>query len=353
MVWSAIVAGALVLVWWMVPTSAPSTVEAMQGTSNGVRIDPAIVQDTGVLTARAQMGPVTQSLRATGIISADETLLYTITTKFSGWIETLYVSTTGEMVSKDQSLFSIYSPEVFSAQKELHIASESHSTMLMISAYAKLRNFDFRPDQIEEMKRNGPERTVTLRSPTRGFVIEKNVIEGHMIQPGTITYRIADLAKVWVLAQIYEEDLPFLKLNQEVTVDLPFSATPLKGKVLLIYPTVDPMTRTTMVRLELDNPDTVLKPSMYVTALIHSEIQSRGLLVPANAVIRSGEKNSVIIALGNGHFEPRSVVLGPRTDTNMYQILSGVQEGEQIVTSSEFLIDSESLLEEAFQQMKM
>lgn len=319
-------------------------------TRHSVKIDPTMVQDIGIQTAVASMGPVVRRVRTVGEITPDESLVFDITTKFSGWLEKLYVSTTGAFVALNQPLFSVYSPEVFSAAKELSIAFQDTSPLLRMSAVQKLKNFGFDSAQIEEMRKEGPKKDVDFRAFRQGVVLEKKLVEGQMVQPGMSIYRIADLSRVWVLAAVYEQDVPFIKRDQIVTIDGPFGL-PRKGTVDFIYPTVDPITRTVMVRIILQNADCVLKPEMYVTVEFHAQEAEKALLIPANAVIRSGEESRVFVALGNGYFEPRVVDLGVRTETNMYQILSGLKEGEEVVTSAQFLLDSESLLQEEVQKM--
>ena len=192
-----------------------------------------------------------------------------------------------------------------------------------------------------------------ILAPADGFVIEKNVVEGQMVDAGMTLYQLADLGIVWVYAQIYEQDLPYIQLGQEAIVRL--SSMPdreFRGRVTYIYPNVDEKTRTARVRMEFENPGYFLKPGMFVSVQITSELNPSALLMPDSAILRSGEKNTVFVALPGGKFDPRTVVLGPAAEDDQYQVLSGLQEGERVVTSGEFMLDSESQLREAIQKMR-
>jgi hypothetical protein len=183
-------------------------------------------------------------------------------------------------------------------------------------------------------------------------VVEKMAVQGQMVEAGMKLYRLADLGIVWVQSQIYEQDLALLKLGQEAEVSLSYLPDrKFRGRVTYIYPTVDEKTRTARVRMEFHNPGLFLKPGMFATVELNAEIEPSALLVPDSAVLRSGEKNTVFVALDDGHFEPREVTLGPRAENNAYESLSGLKEGERVVTSGQFMLDSESQLREAIQKM--
>ena len=198
-----------------------------------------------------------------------------------------------------------------------------------------------------------PSKTLRILAPQDGFVVEKMVVEGQMVEPGMKIYRLADLGLVWVQAQIYEQDLPYIKLGQEATVTLSYLPDrEFRGRVTYIYPNVDEKTRTAQVRMEFHNPGYFLKPGMFATVEVTSELEPSALLVPDMAVLRSGEKNTVFVALEGGKFEPRTVTLGPQAEDDTYQVLSGLREGERVVTSGQFMLDSESQLREAIQKMQ-
>jgi hypothetical protein len=190
-------------------------------------------------------------------------------------------------------------------------------------------------------------------APIDGFVLEKMVVEGQMVEAGMKLYRLADLSTVWVQAQIYEQDLPFIQLGQEATVTLSYLPDrQFRGRVTYVYPSVDEKTRTARVRMEFHNPGFFLKPGMFAEVQVTSELEASALLVPNMAVLRSGEKNTVFVALDGGKFDPRSVVLGAQAEGELYEVLDGLKEGERVVTSGQFMLDSESQLREAIQKMR-
>jgi RND family efflux transporter MFP subunit len=257
-------------------------------------------------------------------------------------------------------LFEIYSPELYLAQTEylLTLGSPSNhesvaSELRKTAATTKLRYWDISEDQIAELERTRiPKKTLRMNAPRDGIVVEKIVVEGQMVEPGMKLYRLADLASVWIQAQVYEQDLPFIKLGQEAVVSLASLPDPkFRGRVTYIYPMLDDKTRTAKVRMEFHNPGYFLKPGMYATVEIAAELSPSALLVPDMAVLRSGEKNTVFLALEDGHFEPRSVAIGARAEDNFYAVLGGLKEGDRVVTSGQFMLDSESQLREAIQKM--
>jgi multidrug efflux pump subunit AcrA (membrane-fusion protein) len=321
--------------------------------TNQISVDPATVQKMGVRTAVVTKGPVRRVIRTVGAIDYNETALADVTTKFRGWIEKLYVDSTGKQVRKGEPLFDIYSPELYTAQNEYVLALNQGSGGLKASARQKLKLFDISDDQIAELeKTRQPQRTLRVNAPIDGIVVEKMAVQGQMVEAGMKLYRLADLSIVWVQSQIYEQDLGVLKLGQEAEVSLSYLPDrKFRGRVTYIYPTVDEKTRTARVRMEFHNPGLFLKPGMFATVELNAEIEPSALLVPDSAVLRSGEKNTVFVALDNGHFEPREVTLGPRAENNTYEVLSGLNEGERVVTSGQFLLDSESQLREAIQKM--
>jgi Cu(I)/Ag(I) efflux system membrane fusion protein len=318
-----------------------------------ISVDPATVQKMGVRTAIVAKGPLRRIIRTVGTIDYNETALADVTTKFRGWIEKLYVDSTGKQVHKGEPLFEIYSPELYSAQSEYVLALNQGSGGLKASARQKLTLFDVSEDQIAQLeKTRQPQRTLRVDAPIDGIVVEKNAVQGQMVEAGMKLYRLADLSIVWVQSQIYEQDLALLKLGQEAEVSLSYMPDrKFRGRITYIYPTVDEKTRTARVRMEFHNPGLFLKPGMFATVELNAEIEPSALLVPDSAVLRSGEKNTVFVALDNGHFEPREVTLGPRAENNTYEVLSGLKEGERVVTSGQFMLDSESQLREAIQKM--
>ena len=326
--------------------------------SSTISIDPVTVQNMGIRTGVVTKGPLRRSIRSVGVVDFDETTLADVTTKFKGWIEKLYVDATGKQAHKGEALFEIYSPELVSAQTEYLLALNQTTGVpgtesLRATALTKLKFFDISDEQIAELeKTRQAKKTLRVSAPRDGIVVEKMAVEGQMVDAGMKLYRLADLGIVWVQAQVYEQDLAFVRLGQEATVSLSYLPDrKFRGRVTYVYPTVDEKTRTARVRMEFHNPGYFLKPGMFATVELQAELEPSALLVPDMAVLRSGEKNTVFIALAGGKFEPRTVTLGPRSENNFYQVLSGLNEGERVVTSGQFMLDSESQLREAIQKM--
>jgi multidrug efflux pump subunit AcrA (membrane-fusion protein)/rubrerythrin len=338
----------------MVPEYEP---EAGESNSHAIRIDPITIQNMNLHTATVTRGPLRRLVRTVGAIEYNEATLAEVTTKFKGWVEKLNVDTTGQLVMKGDPLFEIYSPELYSAQREYILALEGTNApggaALKASALTKLKFFDISGEQIADLERTRePRKTLRVVSPQDGFVVEKAVVEGQMAEAGTKLYRLADLGLVWVQAQIYEQDLDYVKLGQEATVTLSYLPDrEFRGRVTYIYPNVDEKTRTVRVRMEFHNPGYFLKPGMFATVQVLSELAPSVLLVPNMAILRSGEKNTVFVALEGGNFEPRAVTLGLLAENDTYQVTSGLSEGDRVVTSGQFLLDSESQLRDAIQKM--
>ena len=318
------------------------------------------MQNMDLRTGLVTRGPLRRVVRTVGVVDFDETALTDVTTKFKGWVEKLYVDSTGQQVHRGDPLFEIYSPELYSAQVEYLLALNQPTNLagagaqaLQSSALAKLKFLDVPDEQIAQIRSDGQARkTLRINAPRDGVVVEKMVVEGQMVEAGMKLYRLADLGTVWVQSQIYEQDLPFVRLGQEATVSLSYLPDrKFRGRVTYIYPTVDEKTRTAKVRMEFHNPGYFLKPGMFATVELTAELSPSALLVPDSAVLRSGEKNTVFVALEGGRFEPRTVALGLRAEGNLYQVLSGLSEGERMVTSGQFMLDSESQLREAIQKM--
>ena len=335
----------------MVPVYAE---EAAAANSSVIAIDPATIQLMNLQTAEVARGPLRRTIRTVGTIDYNETTLVDVTTKFKGWIEKLDVDATGQLVMKGTPLFEIYSPELYSAQAEFISALNSPANDPLHSLAAdKLRFYDISDAQIAELEKSrAPKKTLAILAPADGFVIEKNIVPGQMVEASATLYRLADLGIVWVFAQIYEQDLPYIRLGQEAVVKL--SSLPdreFRGRVTYVYPDVDAKTRTAKVRLEFENPGYFLKPGMFVSAQIISELKPAALLLPDSAILRSGEKNTVFVALPGGKFEARSIVPGEEAENDLVEVISGLREGERVVTSGQFMLDSESQLREAIQKM--
>lgn len=331
--------------------------ENAAASSSAITVDPATVQLMNIQTTEVTRGPLRRTIRTVGTIDYNETAQADVTTKFKGWIEKLDVDATGQLVMKGDTLFEIYSPELYSAEVEYLIATDTNQAAgndsIKAAALTKLKYFDISDSQIAELNRSRqPQKTLPILAPQDGFVIEKNVVQGQMVDAGATIYQLADLGIVWVYAQVYEQDLPYVQLGQEAIVKL--SSLPdreFRGRVTYIYPSVDEKTRTARVRLEFENPGYFLKPGMFVSVQMTSEVQPSVLLVPDSAVLRSGEKNTVFVALPGGKFESRTVVLGLGAEQDQYEVISGLRDGERVVMSAQFMLDSESQLREAIQKM--
>ncbi len=339
------------------------------GDGHEVNISTAKVQKLGVRVEAATLRDLSRPVRAVGRVEIDERRLFAVAPKFEGWIERLHVNTTGQPVGRGQPLFEVYSPELVSAQREYQVAAggmaslggatpEAQASIRQVAdaALARLRNWDISAEQIEQLKVGGePRRTLTFRSPVAGVVMEKKALQGARFMPGETLYQIADISGVWVLADVYERDIGSVRVGQAVEVGI--DAYPGKlfaGKLSYVYPTVNPQTRTVPVRVELANPGGLLRPSMY--ANVDLKVGAGGtarpvLAVPISAVIDSGTTQRVIVQKAEGRFEPREVKLGMRGD-DYVAVTKGVQEGEQVVVSANFLIDSESNLKAALGGMR-
>mgnify|MGYP001556871536 FL=1 len=340
------------------PVHSTANGAATAEASAAIAIDPATIQLMNIQTAEIARGPLRRTIRTVGAIDYNETALTDVTTKFKGWIEKLDVDATGQLAHRGEPLFEIYSPELYSAEAEylavLNATNATGESALRAAARDKLKFFDISDEQIAALEKSrAPRKTLAMLAPADGFVIEKNVVQGQMVDAGMRLYRLADLGIVWVFAQVYEQDLPFVQLGQEATVKL--SSLPdreFRGRVTYIYPNVDEKTRTARVRLEFENPGYFLKPGMFVSAQITAEVEPDALLVPDSAVLRSGEKNTVFVALDGGKFEPRTVALGLAAEDDMVEVTGGLQAGERVVTSGQFMLDSESQLREAIEKMR-
>ena len=333
--------------------------------SGGVRIDPTTLQNIGVRYERAQVRTLQRNIRTDGKVTYDEQKLFYVNSKISGWVEKLYANYTGEFVRQGQPLMEVYSPDLVSAEEEYIIAVKARradssrsggkapeGNDLYERAHRKLMFWDISHEQIMRLERTmTPEKTMALTAPSTGVIVEKNVLQGGSIAAGTNLFKIADLSTVWITADIYEYEVPFVRTGQHATARLSYEPGKVyHGKVSYIYPYVTPETRTVRVRIELPNRDGALKPNMFATVEIESPVSVKSVTVPEQAVIHSGERNVVVISRGGGRFESRDVQLGVLAN-GYYQVIAGVQAGDSVVVSSQFLIDSESNLQAALQQM--
>lgn len=331
-----------------------------------LEIDPVKQQYLGINTVKAIQKDSKKEIKALGIVVPNETRLSHIHTKFSGYIQQVFADYEGKLVEKGQPLFTVYSPELVSTQEEFLLALEASEKLkgnkfpeisksqesLLVAARRRLELLDITNEQIDKLKETkNVTKELTIYSSVNGFITKRDAFEGKQITPDDTLYDIADLSNIWVLVEVYEVDLPFIMIGQDATINFTYeNIKPLTGKITYIYPTIEKETRTAKVRLEVNNFNFKLKPDMYVDAVILSDI-GKQIVIPTRAVIDSGERKIVFVKLNEGQFTPKEVNLGPEVNDERV-ILSGINEGDEVVTDGNFLLDSESNLETALQQMK-
>ena len=337
----------------------PGNVEGLAS----VRIPFRKQQLIGVRTEPVAKAPFVRDLRTVGRVMVDETRIHHVHTKIEGWVDHLVINATGERVQKGQPLLSIYSPELLATQEEFLLALKARRQLgegaspaairraedLVASSRSRLLRYDFPPSQLEELERSGMAvRAVTLPAPISGFLLQRMVTQGEKVTPESNLMDLADLSRVWVVASVYEYELPFVKVGQSATMTLSYQpGKTYQGKVRLIYPVLEESSRTVQVRLEFQNPEMELKPEMFAEVSLHADLGER-LVIPESAVLSTGTRNVVFVARDAGTFEPRQVRLGLRLPDQV-EVLEGLQQGEIIVSSGSFLIDSESKLKAAFE----
>jgi Cu(I)/Ag(I) efflux system membrane fusion protein/cobalt-zinc-cadmium efflux system membrane fusion protein len=337
------------------------------GAGGGIAVDPVIQQSMGVRTASVEVRDLTRSLRAVGLVAFDEARQFAVNSKIEGWIEKLHVNQSGQPVRKGQPLLEIYSPDLVAAQQEYLLALESSKRQgsspfpeiadsgkrLLEAAHNRLRYWDISEAQIDQLEQSRQVRkTLTLYSPYGGIVTMKKALQGMRVMAGEELLQIADLSQVWVNAELYEQDLPWVKVGQRARVELSYGdGKVLEGKVDYIYPYLAGETRTVKARIVFANSGLELKPDMYANVQIATEAVKGALAIPVDAVLRSGQGAVVFVARGDGKFDPRPVETGASSDDGYVQIRSGLNAGDKVVTSAQFMLDSESKLREAIQKM--
>ena len=339
---------------------ASAAATKQQETAPTITISPDKVQLIGVRTAVASFRSLGRAIRTVGKVEPDERKLAYVNTKVGGWVKKLYVNFTGEHVMKGQPLLSLYSPDLVTAQEEYLLALrqirsgqtrssgfaeiDSSRAALLESARRRLLLWDITPQQIEVLEASDkPMTDMTIEAPLSGVVLEKMVLEGGYISPGMNLYRIADLSEVWILADVYEYEVPQIKVGQAALVTIPYTAGgPLRATVNYINPVLDPATRTVKVRVSVANPGLMLKPEMFANVEIQTGSGSR-LTIPREAVLNSGTRQIVYVEKKPGTYEMREVALGQQGE-DLVEVLKGIRKGERVVTSGNFLIDSESQL---------
>lgn len=334
-----------------------------------VRINPAIEQDMGVRTALVKIADFSRSIRTIGTVNYDEEQLYTVTTKISGWISNLYIDYTGQRVRKGDPMFDIYSPELVTTQQEYLLALDTRNMLdnsifpdlkndgysLLESTRKRLEYWDVPASEISRLEKTRIIRkSLTLTAPVTGVVIKKNTTEGDYVKGGTSVYKIANLSKVWVEASIYDNEIPWIREGQSADMELSYlPGRVFKGRVSYIYPYLNDTARDVKIRIVFNNTDGLLKPGMYANVVLQGITIKSAVLIPSEAVIHSGERTLVFLALGNGTFQPQEVRLGNTggPENHQVQVLAGLKAGQEVVVSAQFLLDSESRLQSAFQKM--
>ena len=342
--------------------SGPAPAETTSDEAPTVEISPEKQQLIGVKIAEASVKPLQKVIRTVGRIEYDERRIATANTKFEGWIERLYVDYTGRYVSKGEPLAEIYSPDLYATQQEYlhliqwekqHAAKKNGSTHDLLSrdtralveaARQRLKLWDISDAQIRKIEESGkPVRTVTLYSPVSGYVVQKMALKGMRVMPGDKLFDVADLSSVWIVSDIYEYELSLIKVGQTAAISLSyFPGKEFSAKVDFVYPALSTETRTSKIRFTIANPGNLLKPQMFTNVEVKIPIGKK-LSVPTDAVIDTGMRKIVYIDKGDGYFEPREVQTGLRAE-GLVEIVKGLQAGDKVAASANFLIDSEARL---------
>lgn len=332
-----------------------------------ITVDPVTMQNMGVRTATVDRKELHRTIKTVGLVGYDETKQYSVNSKIGGWVERLYVSITGQKVEKGDPLLAIYSPELVTAQEEYLLALNNldsarggsipslveSAERLAAAAKRRLSLWDISQADIRKLERERiVNKTLKLYSPYSGVVTMKMALEGQYVKKGMELFQIADLSSVWVYADIYESEIIWVEEGQEANIILPYAGKrEIDATVSYIYPYLDPKTRTVKARLNLANTDLDLKPDMFVNVRIHTKPIADALVVPSEAILYNGEKNTVFIALNGGKFEPRRIKIGLKDDEGFTEVTQGLLEGDRVVVSAQFMLDSESKLQEAIQKM--
>ncbi|MGQ0586539.1 MAG: efflux RND transporter periplasmic adaptor subunit [Gammaproteobacteria bacterium] len=318
-----------------------------------VQVDPRIAQNLGVRTAMVERGAFAQEVNVVGAVEVDERRIFVVEARAAGWVEELPVRAVGDPVRRGQRVAGVYSPDLYSAQEELVLASQSGDAGLIRATRQRLILLGASEAQVDEVVRTGKaQRRMAIAAPSNGVVTELNVRQGQQVSPGTPLMRIADLSRVWVTVEIPEAQVGAASKGQGAQARL--SAVPgrvFEGRVDYLYPRLEVATRTLRARIVFDNPDGALKPGMYADVALAGSAREDALLVPTEAVIRTGTRTVVLIAEDEGRFRPVEVELGPEHSDRIV-VLKGLEEGQRVVVSGQFLIDSEASLRGAYQRLE-
>ncbi|MCX7543867.1 efflux RND transporter periplasmic adaptor subunit [Marinicella gelatinilytica] len=336
----------------LIPVYAESGESSETGPGT-IKISPAVVNNLGVRTEMVNRQDIHTQIDTIGYVQYDEDLLVHIHPRVEGWIEKLYIKTAGNPVNRGQALYELYSPELVNAQEEYILTLGRNNQRLITAAENRLKSLQISNEQIKALKKSRQvKQRITFFAPQTGVVDILNVREGHYIKPGDKIMSIGSLEDVWVEAEVFERQADLLALKQKVTMTLDFlPGQEWIGEVDYIYPTLDPETRTLKVRLKFNNPDHQLKPNMFAQITIHTNPLKNVLAVPTEAVIRTGDSDRVVLALGEGKFKSIQVRLGRFYNQNA-EVISGLKAGDKVVTSAQFLLDSESSKTSDFKRMQ-
>lgn len=317
-----------------------------------VNVPPEQQSKIGLKVAKAEKKKTEHMIRTVGTVTADQTKEAHVHTKINGWIEQIYADYIGKPVKKGQSLFELYSPDLVSTQEEYLAARKQGGPgrEIATTAIERLALWGVPQSEINRLKKSGKaKRSITFESPVDGFIVNKTAIRGMYITPEMELYHIADLSRIWIIVTLYEYDVAVIAVGDEADIQLPYDPNKsFKGKISYIYPEIDLETRTAKARIEIDNPDQKFKPGMFANIELKKNL-GEAIVIPEDAVIDTGTRKIVFVKVGPSRFEPREVKAGPRIE-NTFAILSGLKEGEEIVTSAHFLIDAESKFQAAIQK---
>ncbi len=319
-----------------------------------VRIDPAVIQNLGVRTAVVERGPLWRRIDTVGYVAFDERRIGHIHLRTDGWIEKLYVKSNGERVKRGDPLFELYSRDLVNAQEEYIQALRGNNDYLKQASSERLEALGISPAQIEQItKQRRASQRIRIYASQDGIIDSLNVREGMYVKPDTEVMALADLSSVWLLVDVFERQSDWVAPGQAAEVTLGYLPGRVwKGEVEFVYPTIDPKTRTLQARLRFDNPDEALKPNMYAAVNIYAGPKRDVLSIPREALIKTGDVQRVIVALGEGRFQPREVTAGMESG-EFVEITHGLNEGDHVVTSAQFLIDSEASLKASFDRMNI
>jgi len=322
------------------------------GEAGTVKLSPTVINTLGVRTEAAKKRTLFRKINSVGYVEVDESRLRTVNLRVDGWIEKLYISTEGDRVEKGQPLFELYSPKLVNAQEEYVQALQNQNELVMSASRDRLLSLGMSQDQVDML--HSPEdvkQHVIFHAPQKGIISKHKIREGQFVKPSQTLLEIVDLDSIWVIAEIFESQADWVEKGQRAKASLPYlPGKSIEGMVDYVYPSLDPKTRSLKVRLTFDNPEESIKPNMYADVEIFAKPKKSVLTIPREALITTGDDNRVIISVGDGKFIPMKVKVGMRTDRGV-EILNGLTEGDVVVTSSQFLIDSESSLKASLAKM--